>query len=264
MLCEGYLRWGVTLPKPLQLYYSDFDFTFFHSASTQALAAYSPSKAWMEGDTSKLLLLAEFGCSLVIVWGLFLTSYLKEAFFYSFPCESFIVHFIIQYGCHQSEQAARQVTQCRQGKSQLAKAACLYFCNNSPSRHSPIWGGSTHIARVGTYKDRNIRVDVGIWNSLPSCMFWHSISNLRTQEAEEETAWVRGHPGLHRAFQTILWIYRETLCQKQSKTTTATTISNKQRVPQSDHEGSAYWHSLSCISSEEWLLTTVDNKKLTE
>lgn len=137
------------LTKPLQLYCSDFYLRFFHNASTQESAAYSPSKAWKEGDTSKFLLLAGLGGSLIIVWGLFLFSCLKKAFSDLFPCESFIVHFIIQYGCHQSEQAAGQ------GKSWLAKVDCFYFCNNSPSRHSPILVGSTHIAgwaltRIGT------------------------------------------------------------------------------------------------------------------
>lgn len=137
------------LTKPLQLYCSDFCLRFFHNASTQESAAYSPSKAWKEGDTSKFLLLAGLGGSLIIVWGLFLFSCLKKAFSDLFLCESFIVHFIIQYGCHQTEQAAGQ------GKSWLAKVDCFYFCNNSPSRHSPILVGSTHIAgwaltRIGT------------------------------------------------------------------------------------------------------------------
>lgn len=140
------------LKKPLQLYCSDFYLRFFHNASTQESAAYSPSKAWKEGDTSKFLLLAGLGGSLIIVWGLFLFSCLKKAFSDLFPCESFIVHFIIQYGCHQTEQAAGQ------GKSWLAKVDCFYFCNNSPSRHSPILVGSTHIVMVGAYKDRNTRI----------------------------------------------------------------------------------------------------------
>ena len=51
------------------------------------------------------------------------------------------------------------------------KVACLYFGIKSPKRQSPSSRFYSE-AMEGIVKNRNARINVGIPNSLPSCLFW--------------------------------------------------------------------------------------------